>query len=110
MLLRVFAIPFAGQAGRVFVGAFAEAAAQAGGEADAGLAELVAQFVGRGEGIFPALLAIAFQEIDLGGLSRKRDACTPSRRTCTPFFQFLRNRARMCSKISVSSCVGFGSE
>ena len=39
-----------------------------GGQRDAGLAELVAQAVGGRQRIFPALLAAAFQQIDLFGL------------------------------------------
>src|SRR5580700_4618167 len=41
-----------------------------------------------------------------GCASSNDDTCTPSRRTSEPFFQLRRNSARICSKISVSSCVG----
>ena len=41
--------------------ALAEASTHAGGETDTGLAELVAQAIGSGHGVFPALLAVAFQ-------------------------------------------------
>ena len=48
--------------------AFAEAAPHPRGQRDAGLAELVAQAVGGGQRVFPALLPAAFKQIDLFGL------------------------------------------
>ena len=59
---------------------FAEASAHAGGEAHAGFAELVAQLVGGSQSVFPALLAVAFEQINLSrGCVVNEDACTPSR-------------------------------
>src|ERR1700691_91460 len=56
------------QAGGIFVDTFAEGSAHACGQAYAGFAEFVAQAVGGSHGVFPALLAVAFEEIDLIGL------------------------------------------
>jgi len=52
-------LSFSGKACGIFVGTFAEAAFHASRQRDAGLAEFVAQAVGGGESIFPALLAPA---------------------------------------------------
>lgn len=49
------------------MGAFAEGSAHASCELDTGFAELIAQAVGGGEGVFPALLAVAFEQADLFG-------------------------------------------
>ena len=50
----------------------AERAAQAGSETNTGIAEFIAQFVGRAERVFPALLPVAFEQIDLSRLGRER--------------------------------------
>src|SRR6266849_995573 len=61
-------LAFSWQRGRIFVDAFAEAAAHAGGQAYAGFAELVAETVGGCESVLPALLARAFEQVELIGL------------------------------------------
>src|ERR1041385_8623859 len=86
----------------------------------------------------PAFIPLAKLTVDSPNLSRKRSAadnafcqrlrrsssskspcwawdsneevCTPNRRTYWFFRQFLRNSILICSKISVSSCVGAASE
>ncbi len=45
--------------------AFAEPSPHPRCQGDAGLAELVTQAVGRGQRVFPALLAAAFKQVDL---------------------------------------------
>ena len=66
----VFALAFAlaRQAGRILVGALAEASAHSRSQTHGGFSKLVAQTVGRGERIFPALLAIAVEKINLRSL------------------------------------------
>src|SRR5271163_3841395 len=49
----------------------AEAAFQAGGEQHTGLPKLVAQTIGGGQGLLPALTAFAFDQISLAGLCVK---------------------------------------
>ena len=63
---------FSRQTCGILVHALAEASAHAGSQAHAGFAELVAQAVGGGHRVFPALLAIAFEQIDLIGLRGER--------------------------------------
>ena len=89
----------------------AEAAFQTAAQPDTPFAELVTQPVGGGEGLLPALMAPAVEQIELGRWCLfEEDTWTPSRRTSAPLFQFLRNKFRICSKISVSSWVGEASE
>lgn len=54
------------------MGALAKAAAEAGGQSDTGFSKLVAQLVGRGQCIFPPLLAAAVEQVNLGSLRRER--------------------------------------
>src|ERR1035441_9085091 len=56
----------------ILVNAFAEASAHAGCEAYAGFAEFVAQAIGGGHRIFPSLLAVAFEQVDLIRLGTER--------------------------------------
>ena len=44
----------------------AEGATKPCRQTNLGFPELVAEFVGSGERVFPALLAVSFQEVDLG--------------------------------------------
>ena len=63
LIFVLFAFPW--QAGGVFVCALAEAAAEAGGQSDAGFAELVAKLVGGGKSVLPFLLTVSIEQIDL---------------------------------------------
>ena len=56
------------QACGILVSPLAESSAHAGRQFDAGFAKLVAQAVGGGHRVFPALLAVAFEQVDLIGL------------------------------------------
>ena len=56
------------QSRRVLVRALTETSTHSAGQADTSLAELVTQTVRGGEGIFPALLARTFEQINLTGL------------------------------------------
>lgn len=58
-------LAFAWQAGGIFMGALAEGAAHARCEAYTFFSKLVAKFVGCCESIFPTLLAIAIEQVDL---------------------------------------------
>src|SRR5437899_4358330 len=60
------------QARRILVNPFPKVSAHTPSQTDAGLAELVAQAVGRGHCIFPALLAVALEQVDLIGLRCER--------------------------------------
>ena len=51
--------------------AFAESSPHPRRQRDAGLAELVAQAIGGGQCVFPALLPAAFKQTDLLGLRLK---------------------------------------
>src|ERR1700752_5080153 len=59
----IFLLP--GKADWIFVSALAEAALQAGGQSYGRFAKAVAEFVGGGQRIFPALLGVPFEQIDL---------------------------------------------
>src|SRR4051812_18817992 len=58
-------LAFAGQSGGVLVRALAETAAEASGQANARFAKLIAELVGSGKRISPALLARAVEQVDL---------------------------------------------
>ncbi len=62
---RSLLLALARQPSRILVRAFAECPSHARRQLDARLAELVAQAVGGGQRIFPALLAAAFEQVDL---------------------------------------------
>ena len=53
------------------MGALAEAAFQAAGQADSGLTVLVAKLVSRGQSLFPAILPVGFEQFDLLGMGFK---------------------------------------
>ena len=47
------------------MGSLAEGATETTSQTNLGFTEPVAESIGRGESVFPALLAVAFQQIDL---------------------------------------------
>ena len=69
--LRIARLVLSRQACRVFVYPLAESSTNPRSQAYARLAESVAEVIGRGQGIFPALLAVALEEIDLIWSRRK---------------------------------------
>src|SRR5579863_10166593 len=65
----LFALP--GEPSRVLVGPLAETSAQTSGQTDAGLSELVPQLVGSCQRVFPALLPVPSEQVDLRILDGK---------------------------------------
>jgi hypothetical protein len=65
----LFRFPLPRQPRRILMRALAECTAHARSQAHTGLAELITQAIGCGQSVFPALLAAAFEQIHLIGLS-----------------------------------------
>ena len=92
------------------MGTLAKTPANAAGQADARLAELVSQLLCRRQRL-PALLAIAVEQVDLRRLRGERRSLHSQQPHLCPFLPIVaKQSSRICSKISLSSCVGAGKE
>ena len=91
------------------MGPLAETSAHARSQTYAGLAEFVAQAVGSGHRVFPALLAIALEQVDLIGLRGERRCLHAQKADGYSFFPILaEERADLLENLGVE--LGCGCE